>query len=224
MIEDTKKDINKKDVKKKEIQTRRGVRLYETNPFIGVTAMNTKQGVKRISNKSGDKMLVVSESTGEVFGGAGFWQAQEVDKTQFVKLYVNGVRAFKELTGAGTKVFEVFYLEVQKQIGKDRVYLSYGAIDHEITPMSSATYDRGMRELVEKKFLAPTMLQGWFYINPDYVWNGDRLAFVKEYRLAGAIRPKASVTNDDKTMDMFDDKNHSSDEPPDSNKPSKKKE
>lgn len=168
-------------------KTRRGVVLYETNPFIATTATNTKHGVKRITNRTGDKMLVVSENTGEVFGGAGFWQAQDVDKTQFVKLYVNGVKAFKDLTGAGTKVFEVFYLEVQKQIGKDRVYLSYSALNHEITPMSSATYDRGMRELLEKKFLAPTMIQGWFYINPDYVWNGDRLAFVKEYRVKGAL-------------------------------------
>lgn len=200
MIDDTKKSIDKKTPK-----TRRGVTLYEKNPFIGVAVGNTRQGVKRISNQTGDRMLVVSENTGEVFGGAGFWQAQEVDKTQFVKLYVNGVKAFKELTGAGTKVFEVFYLEVQKQIGKDRVYLSYGAINHELTPMSSATYDRGMRELVEKKFLAPTMLQGWFYINPDYVWNGDRLAFVKEYRLAGGTRrPRAAAEIDDKTMDMFE--------------------
>lgn len=200
MIDDTKKGIDKKAPK-----TRRGMTLYDKNPFIGTAIGNTKQGVKRISNKTGDRMLVVSENTGEVFGGAGFWQAQEVDKTQFVKLYVNGVRAFKELTGAGTKVFEVFYLEVQKQIGKDQVYLSYAAVDQELTPMSTATYDRGMRELVEKKFLAPTMLQAMFYINPDYVWNGDRLAFVKEYRLAGGTRrPRAAAEVDDKTMDMFE--------------------
>lgn len=205
MIDSTKEKKAKKPKKAEETLTRRGVQLYKTNPFIGVAAINTKQGVKRITNKTGDKMLVVSENTGEVFGGAGFWQAQEVDKTQFVKLYVNGVKAFKELTGAGTKVFEVFYLEVQKQIGKDRVYLSYSAINHDITPMSSATYDRGMRELLAKKFLAPTVVQGWFYINPDYVFNGDRLAFVKEFRLSATKAVGRDPDRDPNTADMFDD-------------------
>ena len=23
---------------------------------------------------------------------------------------------------------------------------------------------------------------GWYWVNPDFIWNGDRLAFVKEYR------------------------------------------
>lgn len=182
-------------------KTRRGVALYEKNPFVGGAVANTKQGVKRISNKDGNRMMVVSESTGEVMAPAGFWQAQEVDKTQFVKLYVNGVKAFRDLTGAGTKVFELLYLEVQKQVGKDRAYLSFNAIEQDVTPMSEATYARGMRELIEKKFIAPSTLQGWFFINPDYMWNGDRLAFVKEYRKAPS-RPKAEQI-DTKTMDMF---------------------
>lgn len=163
-------------------KTRRGVVLYETNPFLGVALVNTKQGIKRISSKDGNKMMVISD-TGEVVAPAGFWQAQDVDKTQFVKLYINGVKAFKDLTGAGTKVFELLYIEVQKQTGKDKVYLSFNAIDQEVTPMSEATYSRGMRELISKKFIAPTVLQGWFFINLDYMWNGDRLAFVKEYRM-----------------------------------------
>lgn len=72
-----------------------------------------KTKTKRLTNKRGD-MMVVGE-TGEIIAPvAGFWQAQEVDAAKFVKLYVNGVRAFKELTNAGTRVFEVLYLEVQK--------------------------------------------------------------------------------------------------------------
>ena len=40
-----------------------------------------------------------------------------------------------------------------------------------------------MRELIDKKFVAPTEAIGWYWVNPDYMWNGDRLAYVKEYRL-----------------------------------------
>jgi len=127
--------------------------------------------------------MMITSPSGEFIAPAGFWQTQEVDKTQFVKLYINGVKAFRDLTGPGTKVFEILYLEVQGQIGKDMVYLSFNAVKQEVTPMSEATYTRGMRELIAKGFIAPNVLQGWYFINPDYMWNGDRLAFVKEFRV-----------------------------------------
>ena len=117
---------------------------------------------------------------------AGFWHAQEVDKTQFVKLYVNGVKAFKDLTGAGTKVFEVLYLRVQAGIGKDVVYLSFHDINQLVTPMSESTFMRGMRELVAKAFIAESMSPTKYFLNPDYMWNGDRLAFVKEFKVKGS--------------------------------------
>lgn len=147
-------------------------------------------------------MMVVSESTGEVVAPAGFWQYEEVDKTQFVKLYVNGVKAFKGLTSAGTKVFEVLYLEIQKNIGKDKVYMSYTQLDQDLTPMSEATYNRGMKELVEKAFLAAMPSVSWYWLNPDFIWNGDRLAFVKEYRKAPPARPRTDQV-DNRTEDMF---------------------
>jgi hypothetical protein len=159
---------------------RRGVQLYKQNPFMeGGLVMKTK--TKRMTNKRGDMMIV--GQTGEVVAPvSGFWQAQEVDATEFIKLFVQGVKAFKDLTGAGTKVFEVLYIEMQKNMNKDRVFLSFAAVDQATNAMSEATYSRGMRELIAKGFLAATSIQGWFWINPTYIWNGDRLAFVREYR------------------------------------------
>ena len=108
-----------------EQKKRRGLTVYPKNPFV-VGGM-VKPKTKRLTNNRGD-MMVVGE-TGEIIApAAGFWQAQEVDAAKFVKLYVNGVRAFKELTNAGTRVFEVLYLEVQKNIGQDRVYLSFTSL------------------------------------------------------------------------------------------------
>lgn len=162
-----------------EQKTRRGLTLYERSPFLSPDLVGTK--TRKIANTKGD-MMVINNKTDEVVAEvAGFWHAQEVDSTKFVKLYVNGVKAFKELTGAGTKVFEVLYLEVQKNISQDKIYMSFGLVDQETNPMSSATYDRGMRELISKGFVAPMPLVGWFWLNPDFMWNGDRLAFVKAY-------------------------------------------
>lgn len=182
-------------------KSKRGLAKYDHNPFVTQAATNTKQGVKRISNKAGDRMMVVSENTGEIVAPAGFWQAQEVDKTQFVKLYVNGVKAFKDLTSAGTKVFEVLYLKVQAEIGKDFLYLSFVEIDQQATPMSKATFMKGMKELIIKGFIAESMAQNKYYLNPDYMWNGDRLAFVKEYRKTPS-KPELQPPGPN-TLDMF---------------------
>ena len=180
----------------------RGVR-YDHNPFIANAVTNTKQGFKRIANKEGNRMMVVNQGTGEIVAPAGFWQTQEVDKTQFVKLYVNGVKAFKDLSGGGTKVFEVLYLRVQESIGKDSLWLTFPSIDQVETPMGQATFYRGMKELLEKGFIAESLTPGLYYLNPDYMWNGDRLAFVKEYRLKSTSKsPRLKDTN---TPDMFDD-------------------
>jgi hypothetical protein len=180
--------------------TRRGLVLHKSNPFVVDAATNTRHGVRKIVGNSADRMMIVSESSGEVVAkGAGFWQAQEVDRTQFVKLYINGVRALKDLTQAGTKVFAVLFEEVQKQIGRDVVQLSFLSVNQELNSMSQATYTRGIRELVDKNFIAATPLQSTWYINPDFIFNGDRLAFVKEFRLAKAKPAKA----DDQTLPLF---------------------
>jgi hypothetical protein len=182
------------------ILKRRGVAIYGENPFL--PEINTK--TRRITNKRGDMCLVSSE-TGEIQSSvAGFWESQEVDSTKFVKLFVRGVKALKELTGSGTKVFEVLYLRVQESIGKDQIYMSFSAVDQTLTPMSNPTYDRGMRELIEKGFIAATPQQGMFWLNPDFVWNGDRIAFVKEYRKT-KIDKAIKGERDTKTIDMFEE-------------------
>lgn len=179
-----------------ELKTRRGVAVHEENPFM--VEVTTK--MRRVTNKRGDMMLI--SDGGEVQNPiAGFWESQEVDSTKFVKLFVQGVKALKELTGAGTKVFEVLYLKVQENIGKDQIYMAFASVDQALTPMSDATYSRGMRELIEKGFIAATPSQGMFWLNPSFVWNGDRLAFVKEYRRTNT--PK--IRRDTHTLDMFID-------------------
>jgi DNA-binding IclR family transcriptional regulator len=76
-------------------------------------------------------------------------------------------------------------MEMQTNIGRDRVYLSASSLAEGIQ-ISESTFARGIRELIDKKFIAPSTHVSWYWLNPDFVWNGDRIAFVKEYRRAGA--------------------------------------
>ena len=166
------------------VKKRKGNVLHDENPFMPSVSTRTR----RITNKRGD-MQLINTRTGEIAAPiAGFWEAEEVDSTKFVKLFINGVKALKELTSPGTKVFEVLYLRVQGSISKDQIYMSFSSIDQVETRISEATYTRGMRELVDKGFLAATPHIGLFWLNPDYLWNGDRLAFVKEYKKRSSMQ------------------------------------
>jgi len=63
--------------------------------------------------------------------------------------------------------------------------------------ISRATYFKGMKELVEKNFIEETMIQNYYFINSDFMFNGDRLSFVKSYILteskAGNRRTKGKI-------------------------------
>lgn len=89
-------------------KSKRGLQHHVKNLFIMSASNNTKGRVRRISTVK-DRVMVVNENTGECLRGAGFFQYQEVDKTQFLKIYINGVRAITEVSSAGTKVFKTLY-------------------------------------------------------------------------------------------------------------------
>jgi hypothetical protein len=106
----------------------------------------------------------------------------QVKHTQFVKLYTLGAKVLRELTTAGTKVFEILYLEVLKHVGEDVVYLNFGLVDQATNPMSKSTFMRGIRELLDKEFIAESTLPNKYFLNPHYIWNGDRQALFKKHQ------------------------------------------
>lgn len=187
------------------ILSRRGMPKYRENPFLNQTFLSTKRGVKTVKGVGAERMMVVSEESGEILGPAGFWQSEEVDKTQFIKLFVNGVKALKELSSAGTRVFELLYLEMQKNIGKDKLHLSFQAIDQQINELSERTFYRGMQELVAKSFIAESLAPGVYFVNPDFIWNGDRLSFVRSFSIKATAETK-KIIKDMRTRELpFDE-------------------
>jgi Firmicute plasmid replication protein (RepL) len=166
-------------------QTRRGIELHQENPFIPNIIANSR----RVTNKRGD-MSLINNNTGEVVTSvAGFYEVKEVDSSKFLKLFVNGVKALAGLSNAGCKVFELMYMEVQENIGKDYVYLSFTGLNKHEIQLSERTFRRGLSELIEKRFIAAMPGVGLYWINPDFIWNGDRLAFVQEYYKTDNLTP-----------------------------------
>ena len=85
------------------LKKRRGTFVYQCNPFMTQIQVRSK----RVTNKRGNMSLVDNDTGAIATSIAGFWETEEIDSAKFVKLFINGVKALKELTSAGTKVFEV---------------------------------------------------------------------------------------------------------------------
>ena len=163
---------------KQAVDERYGVPVYQSNPSIP-SEIEIKRN-KRAQIGTDAKGLVVDTGSGEILGhgGAMVYEWEEVDKERFVKLYLAGLKQAAGLSKAGLAVFESVYSQVRGRPGQDTVPLdSYSSGLHPVT------YRRGLRELLQKEFLYRSPNPGLFFVNIRFMFNGDRLAFVKGYRL-----------------------------------------
>lgn len=170
-----------------QVSTKRGFPIYRTNPSVP-----SRDGIpsrsRRFQVPGGKAAMIVDNTTGELkgIGGMGFWWEEEVDSTRFVKLFLDGIKQAAGLSKTGIQVFELVYLQMRANPGEDEIKLNqYIAKDH---GMGDRTYQRGVRELLEKEFLYRSQSDGVFFVNIRFMFNGDRLAFVKAYHLKGSTR------------------------------------
>ena len=81
----------------------------------------------------------------------------------------------------------VIFAEMSKTPMQDRIFIPYDGLADSMQAVGIAfsrpTYDRGVKELIEKQFLAEGVHSGWFFINPALIFNGDRAAFVRTYQV-----------------------------------------
>lgn len=174
------------------IRERHGIPVYAENPSIPNVDDIQKQRRARYGNEQ--KGFMVDGGTGEVLsiGSIGFYEFEEVDDTRFVKMFLAGIKQTAGLSKAGLSVFEEVYKQVQQNPKAHEIKLSV-----EDTDLKPVTYRRGMRELLEKEFLYLTKYQGVFFVNIRYMFNGDRLAFVKGYQRKGSVSQHELPLNTD---------------------------
>jgi hypothetical protein len=170
------------------ISKKKGVAIYETNPSVP----NEHDIRKNRQLRFGDdkRGFVVDGGTGEVLavGGMGFYQFEEVDNAKFVKMFLDGIRQTVGLSKAGLNIFELVYNKLQQNPNIDKVELSFYMSAKLIPDLSERTYHRGLRELLDREFLFRSPYDGVFFVNIRYMFNGDRLAFVKGYQRKGSSK------------------------------------
>lgn len=159
---------------------------YKSNPFLENMVVPVKGKKIQLSRLGKDDNVLVNNGTGEVLG-THVTTFKKVDSEQFVKLFTANIAMTFDLSSAGIKAFSVLVWAVQnKALAKDEVDLDTFILDdflqqhEEGNPplkLSLATYKRGINELEKAQIIAKTIRQGRYFINPNFIFNGDRIAF-----------------------------------------------
>ena len=155
---------------------------YQANPFMG--EVHIKRGSKKLT--VGRAGALVNTDTGEI-NATEISMIKQVDRTEFVKLFAEGVKRFFELSPSGAKLLAYVLKVVQEVPGTDRITLHF--MDYmerfpgDQNGMKKTTFYRGFTELLSKGFIAQSVVPNLYYINPKLFFNGDRAKFVTEYRI-----------------------------------------
>jgi hypothetical protein len=161
------------------------------NPFLEPVTVEITAKSKRRYVRTANSQELVDPNTGEIKAISMIHTVEERDDADFVKVFSEGVRAAFGLGSAGAKVFQSVLDAYQKEKMTggyaDCLTLSWfgNGLNGESIGMSERTFNRGLKELLEKDFLIPRM-PNQYWVNPSLFFKGDRVAFVREYRRRGA--------------------------------------
>lgn len=176
---------------KVDIHSRRGLERHKENPFWQPTEVTV--GKRHITVAGG--MHVSNE--GESVQHSGVHIVTEVDKDEFIKLYTKNMRLFFDLKPTTQKVLQAILDAVQKAPNADCIYLHWFSVEEYIeaggSKISKSSFHSAMKELLTKKFIAEALEPHKFWINPHLFFNGDRMTFVREYRIKKEKEVKAET-------------------------------
>lgn len=165
---------------------RRGHPVYDRNPSVPVpNALVGRRKPVKIAN--GNRMMIVGRDTGEILGEghAAFFEMKEVDETQFVKLYLDGIKQTTKLTAAGLKVFELVYHQMRANPQTDKIELNIYYVKKYGIKINERTYQRGIKELLEHSFVFRSPAADVYFVNINFLFNGNRITLAKSYYLKG---------------------------------------
>jgi len=153
---------------------------YKDNPFLNSDVFTIPKGKSAYRVGRMDKLLVDSD-TGEIENMAAVYAYEEKDKEEFIKVYVNGMKSLMDMSNTGSKAF--YFIMNCLRINDDRVYVNITEMAEYCKWKNTAQCYLGLGELIANKIVAPSMSPNLWFINPKFVFNGNRILFMKEYRM-----------------------------------------
>lgn len=185
---------------------RNKVKKYETNPF--VEGMSIKVKKKHVTIGKGNNVLL-DQQTGEV-SATNVVAVREVDDCQFIKLFTQNVSLMMGFNAAGNKAFGFLMWAVQRYaMRKDLVQLDDYTrkdfvADNNIV-FSDRTMYQGLKQLEEAQIIAKALKPGFYFINPNFIFNGDRIRFVTEIRRKSAADKRREALEEAGQQRLFSD-------------------
>ena len=165
------------------------------NPLITPRTIETKR--RRV--RSGRGRDLVDPLTGELSAVSMIHTVEEKDDAEFVKIFSDGVKASYGLTRTAHRVFQAVLDEYQRTPmnggyadAVELFWFNNGLSGREVG-MSEYTFKRGLRELLDKGFIAPKTTS-LFWVNPALFFKGNRVAFIREYRRRAVAQDDAEDT------------------------------
>jgi hypothetical protein len=184
---------------------RRDLPVFERNPSVtkvGAIPMRRKQ----IVMAEGERTLIIGKGTGEVLGegNALYMENKMVDRERFVKVYPDLVKKLKSLSNPARDVFEVAYMQMLTKHQVDKIEVNFYTARKHGLKMSERSFQRGVRELLQKEILYQTPSADLYFVNVSYWFNGSRVTLAESYYEDPATRsdsglaalPGAVINND----------------------------
>jgi hypothetical protein len=176
----------------------------DVNPLMEAGAV----AIKRRYVDSGVRRDLM-DSDGVIQAASVIRTIEEKDDAEFVKVFAAGVAANYDLTRTGQRVFQAVLGEYQNTPMNggfaDAVYLSWfgdGLSGRDIG-MSEKTFQRGLREMLAKGFLAPKV-PNVYWVNAALFFKGDRVAFIKEYRRRSSKKAQQAAELEEQGQQRLD--------------------
>tara|TARA_B100002019_G_C21257823_1_gene594950 strand:+ start:85 stop:642 length:558 start_codon:yes stop_codon:yes gene_type:complete len=154
---------------------------FKENPFVDDMNINVRRkNIKLSKLGKSNGVDLVNTDTGE-HHGSYIGTTKRVDEEQFVKLFISNIALTFDLKAAGIKAFNVLIFVMQNTIEKDKVFIDKYVMEDfnklYKKKLSRAVLYRGLLELVDCKIIARSVREGEYFINPNFVFNGDRVVF-----------------------------------------------
>ena len=153
----------------------------QVNPLLEPTEIEVKRKYVRTSSRES------TDPASQQVTATTIHIVEEKDDAEFVKVFIEGVRAAFSLTKTAYRVFQlviaVYESTPLKKGFAESIYLAWfdGGLAGQDVGMSDRTFHNGLRELLTKGFLYPKA-PNLYWVNPNLFFKGDRVAFVKEYK------------------------------------------
>lgn len=160
----------------------RNIVRHKENPFIQDLEIKIRHKNVKVSKLGKrDSIDLIDTGTGE-HHGTYIGTTKKVDEEQFLKLFTANIAMTFDLKAPGIKAFNVLCFVMQNTaIERDKIFIDKFVLEEfneaHKKKLSKAVLYRGLSELIDSKIIARSQREGEYFINPNFVFNGDRIVF-----------------------------------------------